>query len=578
MTDSNDGLGMPSDIDNFSDSASNPDVTPTTTINDSIDIQDGGEPLNNNENGNSSAGNPTDDVLSNPNEIISDNIENDNDQSPENDPTIDPNSQQDDQLGDNQSDDPNLDNQPDNQEYIQPADQDPDNQPNGQEFDNQSDNQASDDQLNDQGLDNQTNDQEFANQPNDQEYDHQPGDQEYDNQPNDQEYSQHESENDQSVQFDDAMSRQEQINALKQQIQDLIEDLDFQGAQELQEQIDQLEKDTHSQVVDDYAQQFLDSCEDIASHHFAKRNRLIRRFTKKEIDVRTKMDNDFTKLKSDHITDLMKLEKRLFESYKNMMSKPISAYDEMIQRAKSTAKLGDFSKAQEYQEQAEKIQINEELKRETQFKETIYKPAMNALLDTQSQQISEFTLSARLSIDDIIKKRSNEIVNENEDFRRKLNRLYRRSCDEVSRCKRDAVNNTMKTTKKVDDNKSSVTQNVMYLDQKLKSILLNKLEDTFTEILAKYGIQQPESAQKPKLIVSTHKPGATLSLRMQSRLESRESERKDRDEKAQMASSRAASRTYSRQSDYRQPQSPKSASKSKNNTNKPPKSPQRTYR
>ncbi|OHT17608.1 hypothetical protein TRFO_00866 [Tritrichomonas foetus] len=337
----------------------------------------------------------------------------------------------------------------------------------------------------------------------------------------------------------------ETIESLREKQAEAINNLDFTLAQQIQQRIDDLANDNHTQFIEEYSINFGELCAKIARTHFRDRKRINQAYLKKEIAERTKMSEGFQELKKKHIGELQDLENALFSLYKERMTKPYTAHDTLIDRAKLTARRGDFIKAQEYQDQAEESKLEEEQKREELFKE-VYKSRMNALLDKQSQEISEYGVQANVSLDKIMKEKANKISEENDKFRRNLAREYKKTCDFVTHSRYDAKHPEQQT-----------------IEPRLKPAMLNRLEDAYNDVLVKYGLESPEAGKKPKMIVPNLRPESQMSLRMQSRVESRENERKKKDEELR-TSSKMSSRNASRQGSKLN--SPKSSPRTTKNT------------
>lgn len=329
------------------------------------------------------------------------------------------------------------------------------------------------------------------------------------------------------------------IQELRAELEKSISQLDFVRAQSIQEEIDGRSTQNHSQFLDDMANKFASDCNKIARKHYKLKNSLQEKYTKEEIIERTNMNDGFQELKSFHIDQLQKLENDLFNIYKERMKKPIATYDELIERAKLTAKRGDFSTAQDYQLQAQYAKEDEEKKREDLFKEE-YKARMSALLDKQSQELTDFGISSNTAINKLLKIRDEKLDDENERFKREMNRLYRKTCDAITHSRYNPR-----------DPKQQA------IDPKVKPSLLNRIEDTYNELLVKFGIQSEENSKKPKLIAPNIRPESKMSIRMQSRVEMRETEKKKKDEETfsrsnSKMSSRAASRSASKQTSPKQ--------------------------
>lgn len=261
------------------------------------------------------------------------------------------------------------------------------------------------------------------------------------------------------------------------------------------------------------------------------------------------MKDGFQELKNRHIDQLQQLEDDLFTTYKEKMKKPIAAYVVLIERAQKTAKRGDFSSAQDYQHQAEFAKADEEKKREDLFKEE-YKARMSALLDKQSQEIADFEFKSNNAIHKVLKNRDEKLEEENESFKRKMNCLYRKTCGEITHSRYNPR-----------DPKQQA------IDPKVKPSLLNRIEDTYNDLLVKYGIQTDENAKKPKMIAPNIRPESKMSARMQSRVEMRETEKRKKEDEhysrsnSRMSSSRSASRNGSK------PVSPKQSPRSNHGNN-----------
>ena len=341
------------------------------------------------------------------------------------------------------------------------------------------------------------------------------------------------------------------VKELRTELDKAISQLDFVKAQSIQEEIESRSTQDHSQFLDEYAQKFAKECKKAARNHYKEKNSLQESFTSDEIAERENMKNGFQELKSLHIDQLQKLENDLFNIYKEKMKEPIVAYDDLIERAKKTARRGDFSSAQDFQTQADYAKRDEEQKREELFKKE-YKARMTALLDRQSQEISDFAFKSNNSLNKLLKSRDDHMERENEKFKREMNRIYRKTCDTITHSRYNPR----------DPKQQSI-------DPKVKPSLLNRIEDTYNDLLVKFGIQSEEGAKKPKMIAPNIRPESKMSARMQSRVEMRETEKKKKEDEHysrsnSKMSSRAASRNGSKQASPRQ--SPRSNYGNNNNS------------
>lgn len=325
------------------------------------------------------------------------------------------------------------------------------------------------------------------------------------------------------------------VETLKEKQNEAIENLNFQLAGELQAQIEALSNDTSLSKIEDYKSQLTDVLTKCAKRNRQKRAKMLREWHAKELEERIKMNDSLDELKQQHLLELKAVEEKLFEVYKERMTKPIALYDELIERAKLTAKRCEFQQAQEFQDQADAARAAEEDKREELFKE-VYKSRMKAVLEKQRSEILKLTADHSVSLEKVLKGREEDIHEREKAFKREMIKEYKRIVDTVTRAKYDP---------------KKATQNL--INRTLVPELLNELEDEYNNLMVKFGLESVEVMKKPKLIAPGVRPESQMSLRMQSRCETRETEKKKKDEErvsrmSERATSKQSSRSPSQQS------------------------------
>ncbi|KAH0791384.1 hypothetical protein GPJ56_004739 [Histomonas meleagridis] len=325
----------------------------------------------------------------------------------------------------------------------------------------------------------------------------------------------------------------ESIDTLKAKQKEAIENLDFHLANQIQQQIDNIKEIESNNFIGSFKTTLTNTCNKIGKKLLIERANTYKEFYGKEVEIRTKLSESFQQLRDTHLKQLTDFEKKMFKEFRQKMEQSIPQYDVLIDRAKLTATRGDFSKAQELQDQANDIKSDEEKRREDFFR-GIYNNKMDLLLAHQKEELANLEKRFESELDFLNRSLHTRISQLNAQFKKDLDTEYKKMFDSINKSGYDPRIKGQKGPK---------------VDMNIKPILLNHLEDEYLEIKVKYGLA-PRADAKPKMISLSARPESQMSLRMQSRLKGLETQKKRRDEEIRIASqmSRRSNKVVSRYS------------------------------
>jgi hypothetical protein len=298
----------------------------------------------------------------------------------------------------------------------------------------------------------------------------------------------------------------EEIQVLKDLQLQAINARDFKRAAELQSAITELANQNASVQVAELTSALIATLRHIVTVSVRRRAQLVRTLHNTEIHDRQAIEDQFEELTQRHVGELRDLEEQLFQAYKDKMTKPILLYDQLSEQSRQTALLTDFARAQELQDRANDAQKSELESRENTFRD-LYKMRMNALLIRQANEITKQGAEASESMEWFEKRRSQELKDETNRLKRELYREYKRAVDTVTR----------------PFNPSVPAPKTPRVDPKLVPDCLNGIEDAYKTVLVQCGLAEVEVV-KGSMIAPGFRPESQLSVRLKSRVETREDE------------------------------------------------------
>jgi hypothetical protein len=322
-----------------------------------------------------------------------------------------------------------------------------------------------------------------------------------------------------------------ELESLQREQEEAIEALDFQLARSIQTRIDNLNTAGAFSVIDEKSAELRRAVDHLAGAWRRNREHLIQKFHVLEFNERTRADTEFGQLRNRHLGELTDLKSKLFDEYKRDMSKPIPKYDDLLEQARGNAVRADFDRAQKNQEDAERVLHEERDRREATFRKS-YKSQLRNLLARQGVEVEGLAKRTRDGVGDLEKRRTKEIGDNTSTFRRKLEREYKWAVDCIANRARVSPRKT--------------PAGPVITDRKAVAELLNALEDTFRAALVRYGLAASEDGARPRLLVPHTRIESQMSLRMQSRISTREQTKsapQNKTEKKELGTARSAPRS-----------------------------------
>jgi hypothetical protein len=297
------------------------------------------------------------------------------------------------------------------------------------------------------------------------------------------------------------------LDRLQREQQEAINVLNFQLARDIQTRIDTLTTAGTFSIIDEKSAELRRALDRLAGRCRRNRKRLTQKFHDLEVNERTRADADFEELKRRHLVELADFKSRLFDEYKRDMVKPIPKYEDLLGQARGNAVRADFERAQKNQEDAERVLAEERDRREVAFRKS-YKSQLRFVLSRQGGEVEGLAKRTRDAIGDLEKRRAKELANTTAILRRKLDREYKRAVDSVANRARVSPRKTL--------------PGPVITDRKAIAEILNAFEDTFKAALIRSGFIAKEDAARPRLLASRTGIDSRMSIRMQSRLSTRE--------------------------------------------------------
>jgi hypothetical protein len=292
--------------------------------------------------------------------------------------------------------------------------------------------------------------------------------------------------------------------SLKREQLEAIRLCDFRRAQELQHSIDRLNTTDAECFLNERKSDLAHNLDSIAAQYRRTRAASVSRFFDLEVQERQRLDSEFEQLRDAHLDRLTALQEALFEDYKRELTKPLAKYNELLEQAQRHAKRQDFDLAQQHQDEAA-VQLNDERRRRNAAFRRIYRAQIAGALAKQATEIEALKCRGAEAIAEIERQRAAELAAEAVQFRRRLEREYKRRADMVTNRARPSS---------IKSKPASVAG-----DRRTMADSLEGLEDTYREALIRYGLVEHEEAGSLSVGV---RPGSQMSLRMQSKLEPRE--------------------------------------------------------
>jgi hypothetical protein len=284
------------------------------------------------------------------------------------------------------------------------------------------------------------------------------------------------------------------LPSLQRRQAEAVRDLDFVSARSFQEQIDGIESKDSVDQVSQHKELFESTLTSIGQSYLRNRRRRIAALLATELELRTEMDTNFEKARARHVTELGELQARLIVECRTEVAKSIAGYDTLVRQARANAARGDFERAQTHQERADALRAAANARRGEQY-ERNYKAAVGSCLRRQTAEMAAIAARGRVAIGTFEVDRNRQLDELIAKFRRDLARAYKTAvADFSSPAKRKVV------------------------DRRIVVESLNALEDAYSATLVKFRLQD---GSKEKFIRPGGRGESRMSLRMQSRVETR---------------------------------------------------------
>ena len=203
----------------------------------------------------------------------------------------------------------------------------------------------------------------------------------------------------------------EKINQYKKQYKSLINNLDFDKAKEIEEEIKQITADQANKKVEYLKKDFDQRLMELIENHKSGRKRVIRSYYHKELDARLQVSDRFILLQKDHVMSLCNLQQQMVDEYTFKEERPVQKLIELFERAKQFALSQNFEEAQRLKDKAEKLKTKQtaDIKKEMvrSYKKKIYD-----MLEQQGRDLDNLSEKAKNDIESMSQAKRKALENQ----------------------------------------------------------------------------------------------------------------------------------------------------------------------
>jgi hypothetical protein len=286
------------------------------------------------------------------------------------------------------------------------------------------------------------------------------------------------------------------LASLREQLAAAIDSLDLPLARALQQRLDRTLSEDHEVQVAELRQELDRDLDVLATDYRRRRGRLVRAFHARELAARRALDGALDAARARQLGRLGALQASLLGEFRAEMAKPLPRHSALLEQARANAARQDFDRAQRDQDEAAALLAAEGGRRREAY-ERAYRGQIAACVRQQDQELEALQMRLRDAVGDLEKERERDLARELAKFRRDLARAYRQRADQIASPAKRA------------------------LPRRLAADCLNALEDAYGCALVRFGLAAAEDSRRPPLLAPGVRIESALSLRMQSRIESR---------------------------------------------------------
>lgn len=208
---------------------------------------------------------------------------------------------------------------------------------------------------------------------------------------------------------------------LQHQLDQAIENCDFQLAQQIKDQINKLIQDGNNNIANQYVQSFQQLTDECKSNFEEEMNSLDESISNQEILIRRKVSNIFHELQVQHVQVLLHIEKENLFRYAKEQFRVIPEVLEIKEQAKLAAYNSQYDQAIIMKEKAEQVEEEELQRREENIKGQFYS-RRSVVLGKQKDEIRALTKQLNTALYNLQKRKEFEID--------KIYQMYRKSLKE----------------------------------------------------------------------------------------------------------------------------------------------------
>jgi len=255
---------------------------------------------------------------------------------------------------------------------------------------------------------------------------------------------------------------EDDIRQLKLNMNESIENGDFEGAKMIKKKIEDLSASQTDEIIKKIVIGFNSDIQSMVFQYKDKRKTIISQKTNEEISIRDSFSVQFIDLQNSHVNSLMNLENSFLAEYKRYNSKPVGAYQTLLRKADILAKKADYASAQIAQEEAQKIKQEKDQEFQKSYKKQI-KYRLKSLLDHQKSEIDDLTKKMETKLSDFTKEKEKTVADIKAVLKNNMKRVYKQYINGLSKQK---------------------------LSTQQKSLALKQINEHFASLLVEQGLEE----------------------------------------------------------------------------------------
>lgn len=213
------------------------------------------------------------------------------------------------------------------------------------------------------------------------------------------------------------------INDLEEQLNQAIEDCDFQYAQQIKDQIEEMKQTENNATATQYVQSFQQLTDECQTNLEEEINSLDESISNQEILIRRKVSAIFHELQVKHVEVLLHIEKENLFRFAKEQFRVIPEVIEIREQAKLAARNMEYKTAILMKERSDIVE-EEELQKREENVSSQFNSRRTVVLNKQKEEIKALTNQLNIALYNLQKRKEFELGKIYQMYRKNLKESY----------------------------------------------------------------------------------------------------------------------------------------------------------